>query len=93
MSKDIGRRVWRKEIQKLGRLETVFNTLEMKIQTEDTISVHTRLIKVERVDECVLKAAPHILLRGEQSAQLWGTNLALPTKLEMELFFDQKSYM
>lgn len=48
----------------------MFNTLAMKIQAEDTISVHTRLIKVERVGERVLKEAPHILLRGEQSAQL-----------------------
>ena len=65
-----------KKIQKSGRQETVFNTLEMKIQTADTISVHNRLTKVERVGECVLKEAPHKLFRGEQAAQLWGTNLA-----------------
>ena len=76
MSKDIGGRVWRKKIKKLGRQETVFNTLEMKIQTADTISVHNRLTKVERVGERVLKEAPHKLFRGEQAAQLWGTNLA-----------------
>ena len=65
-----------KKIQKSGRQETVFNTLEMKIQTADTISVHNRLTKVERVGERVLKEAPHKLFRGEQAAQLWGTNLA-----------------
>ena len=69
MSKDIGGRVWRKKIKKLGRQETVFNTLEMKIQTADTISVHNRLTKVERVGKRVLKEAPHKLFRGEQAAQ------------------------